>query len=470
MLKVISQNQLQQIDILADLRKNQILHSETHVVFSGTAYYVSATGDDGNDGLTPETAWKSLKQVHTFTFRPGDAVFFRRGDLFRGRFDAQDGVTYSAYGKGSKPIICPSPFNGAEHGEWIPTDVPDIYRYSEKFLDDVGCLIFDGGESYAYKATVDFSTMTNLTDGKPFASWRDLADDLAFYHDLGCPNVTGTEDCCDLYLKSTKGNPSERFKSIEFNIHTNAIMMAGHNIRINNLNIRHAGNHGIGSLTIHGLTVDWCVFEWIGGSMQYYDDEGGPVRFGNAVEIYGGCSDYTVENCYINQVYDAGITHQFSAGGSEDILMKDIVYKGNLVENCIYSIEYFNGISDTGAYRHMSHVRISDNILRYAGSGFGKQRPDHFVECHIKGWDHYNHADNMIFENNIFDRSTYCMLHISCYDDIDYMPIVRKNIFIQSADGLFAQLGLTPTKVTPYTDDVVENEPNMEKDNVYYVL
>ena len=89
-------------------------------------------------------------------------------------------------------------------------------------------------------------------------------------------------------------------------------MMAGHNIRINNLNIRHAGNHGISSLTIHGLTVDWCVFEWIGGSMQYYDDEGGPVRFGNAVEIYGGCDRYTVRDCWFTQIYDAAVTHQYS--------------------------------------------------------------------------------------------------------------------------------------------------------------
>ena len=469
MLKPIPNDLIPKIDTLADIRKKQILNSETNVVFSGTAYYVAATGCDCNDGLTPDTPWLTLNKVHSFSFQPGDAVFFRRGDTFRGRFSARDGVTYSAYGNGPKPVICPSPFNGAEHGEWIPTDVPDVYRYSEKFLDDVGCLIFDGGESYANKATVDFSTMTNLTDCKPFASWRDLANDLDFYHDLGGPNVTGTEENSTLYLKSTEGNPSERFKSIEFNVHTNAIMMEGHNIRINNLCVRHAGNHGIGSLTIHGLTVDWCVFEWIGGSMQYYED-GHPVRFGNAVEIYGGCSDYIVENCYINQVYDAGITHQFSAGSTEDIIMKDIIYKGNLVENCIYSIEYFNGIADNDARRHMSHVRISDNILRYAGCGFGKQRPDHFVECHIKAWDHYNHADNMIYENNIFDRSTYCLLHISCYDEIDYMPIIRKNIFIQSADGLFAQLGLTPTKVTPYTDEVIENETAVDKDNVFYVI
>jgi len=469
MLKHIPENLLAQIDAIADTRKNQILQSETNVVYAGTAYYVAENGCDNNDGLSPDTPWQSIQKVHSFSFQPGDAVFFKRGDTFRGRFHARDGVTYSAYGSGPKPIICASPFNGTVYGEWIPTDVPDIYRYSEKFLDDVGCLIFDD-ESYAYKATVDFSTMTYLTDCKPFASWRDLANDLDFYHDLGGPNVTGTEEHSDLYLKSTEGNPSKRFKSIEFNVHTNGIMIDGHNIRINNLNIRHAGNHGIGSLTVHGLTVDWCVFEWIGGSMQYYDEKGGPVRFGNAVEIYGGCSDYTVENCYINQVYDAGITHQFSAGGDEDVIMKDIIYKGNLVENCIYSIEYFNGIADVDACRHMSHVRISDNILRYAGCGFGKQRPDHFVECHIKAWDHYNHADNMIYENNIFDRSTHCLLHISCYDDIAYMPIIRKNIFIQSEDGLFARLGLTPTKVTPYTNDVVENEPNVEKNNVYYVL
>ena len=455
------------IDKLASIRRNEIKNSWTNLVITGTIYYVSQYGSDKNDGLSPDTPWQSLARVDSFAFQPGDAVLFHRGHTFRGRLTAQGGVTYATYATGPKPTLCSSPYDGAHFGRWIPTDEPDIYRFSEKISDDVGCLIFDGGRAHAIKATVDFSAMVNRTDGKPFRSWRDLDGDLSFYHDLGGPNVQGTDENSTLYLKSTRGNPAERFYSIEFNVRTNCISVRGDNVRINNLCIRYCGCHGIGAGTVHGLTVDWCEFEWIDGSMQFYRD-GRPTRFGNAVEIYGGCTDYTVENCYINQAYDAGITHQFSSGGDNDVLMKDVTYKGNLIENCIYSIEYFNGKPSQTANRHMSHVRISDNILRNSGYGFGKQRPDRGPDCHIKSWDHFNSADDMIYENNIFDCGAHCLLHIACEDDA-WMPVIRRNLFVQKSGGDFARLGAYPTAVLPYTEDGITEQKFVGEDNIFYV-
>ena len=74
-------------------RIDEILATETEIVrsdvffpcetYTGTAYYVSNDGDDDNDGLTPETAWKTpYKIVYELTqedgnrtIQPGDAVF-----------------------------------------------------------------------------------------------------------------------------------------------------------------------------------------------------------------------------------------------------------------------------------------------------------------------------------------------------------------------------------------------------------
>lgn len=466
MIQQLSNDMTDRIEKLASIRRTEIKNSQTNLVSPGTIYYVSQNGSDQNDGLFPETPWKSLEKVDSFRFQPGDAVLFHRGHTFRGHLNAQSGVTYAAYATGSKPILCSSPYDGAHYGTWIPTEEPDIYRFSEKLYDDVGCLIFDGGHAHAIKATVDFSTMINRTDNKPFHSWRDLSGDLSFYHDLGGPNIRGTEENSTLYLKSTHGNPAERFHSIEFNIRTNCISVQVDNVHINNLCIKYCGCHGIGAGTVHGLTVDWCEFEWIGGSMQFYRN-GCPTRFGNAVEIYGGCTDYTVEHCYINQVYDAGITHQYSAGEKGDALMKDVTYKGNLVENCIYSIEYFNGKPSDDSYRYMSHVRILDNILRRSGYGFGKQRPDKGPDCHIKSWDSLNCGDDMIYENNIFDGGAHCLLHIACGNET-WMPVIRKNIFIQREGGDFARLGAYPTEVLPYTQDGIASQKFVGEDNLFF--
>jgi len=459
------------IDKLAAKRREKIRNSVTNVAVYGTAYYVSENGCDSNDGLTPDTSWKSLHNVNEFDFRPGDVVFFRRGDIFRGKIIAKEGVTYSAYGEGQKPRIYASPFNGAKFGEWILTDEPDIYRYSEKIDTDIGCIIFNDGEANGIKATVDFSRNVNLTDELPFNSWRDLKDDLSFYHDLGGPNIYGTEENSTLYLKSISGNPSERFSSIEFNVHTNCITVRCNDVRVNNICIKYCGNHGIGGFDgVNGLKVDWCEFEWIGGSVQYYHDDGRPVRFGNAVEIWGECIDFTVEYCYINQVYDAGITHQFSSDENDtsNTLMKDIIYKNNLIENCIYSIEYFCNLSGNGAIRHMSHVRIFDNIMRRSGYGFGNQRPDKGQDCHIKSWPTENSSDNMIYENNILDRGLHSVFQISSFYP-DSMPLVRRNIIVQSEGHPFIRDENKPGNFIPYTEEVISDQNIIDSDNKFYI-
>ena len=39
--------------------------------------------------------------------------------------------------------------------------------------------------------------------------------------------------------------------------------------------------------------------------VAFYYKPGDPVRFGNGIEIYVGCKDFTVTSNYIYQIYDA---------------------------------------------------------------------------------------------------------------------------------------------------------------------
>ena len=71
---------------------------------AGRTYYVSGTGEDRNDGLSPERAWKSLAMVNGAALRPGDRVLFRCGDVFRGQLRPSSGeisapVGYGSYGE-----------------------------------------------------------------------------------------------------------------------------------------------------------------------------------------------------------------------------------------------------------------------------------------------------------------------------------------------------------------------------------
>ena len=44
-------------DELAKKRKNDILNTKDNMTITGAIYYVSNSGDDQNDGKSPETPW-----------------------------------------------------------------------------------------------------------------------------------------------------------------------------------------------------------------------------------------------------------------------------------------------------------------------------------------------------------------------------------------------------------------------------
>ena len=79
----------------------------------GTAYYIDAIdgSDATGDGLSPETAWKTVP-VTECTLQAGDSVLFRRGGVYdctltvrdsRGAADAP--ILITAYGEGAAPLL-----------------------------------------------------------------------------------------------------------------------------------------------------------------------------------------------------------------------------------------------------------------------------------------------------------------------------------------------------------------------------
>ena len=121
------------IDRKADKMRNKILNSKSEVKPIGTIYYVSADGDDANDGLSPRTPIRTLDRMNSLDLKPSDGVMFRRGDMWRGRIYTKAGVTYSAYGRGEKPKIWGSPYDAALEGEWVQQRLPMYICIAKSF-------------------------------------------------------------------------------------------------------------------------------------------------------------------------------------------------------------------------------------------------------------------------------------------------------------------------------------------------
>jgi len=83
---------------------------------TATTYYVSSSGDDGNNGTTTLSPWKTVAKVNTEmnggVVGLGDDVYFKRGDTFTDAYlnvktggNSTNRMIIGAYGTGNKPIL-----------------------------------------------------------------------------------------------------------------------------------------------------------------------------------------------------------------------------------------------------------------------------------------------------------------------------------------------------------------------------
>jgi hypothetical protein len=374
---------------------------------------------------SPGKAWATLSKVSDANISSGDAVLFERDGLWRGSLIAKEGVSYSAYGEGEKPKIYGSLQNYSIKEKWLESETPNVYVYNQVFGNDAGLLVFNNGEAHSYKKVIGIDGFSGTIG--------ELKNDLEMYHNMNDKKI---------YLYSDKGNPADRYSSIEFCLNDMIIKIGGANVLIDNLCIKYGGAHGIrnnvgliGSLFTNGLKVTNCEIGWIGGSILK-----DATRYGNAIEIWGGCKDYYVDHCYIYQIYDAGVTHQYKNPTSTEMkIMENVTYSNNLIENCTYSIEYFLNQPSSGNDL-MKNILFKNNICRYSGYGWGDQRPKKDTQAHVKSWPNPNPAENFIIENNIFDRGKYMMVHISATEATS-LPVMKNNIYLQNSGkdfGIFA--------------------------------
>ena len=391
-------------------------------------FYISArSGNDSNDGLSPSQAWKTLDALSAYSYLigSGDVVLLERGGVYRGTINAVSGVTYGAYGSGSKPCVYGSRENAAKN-TWKQSGTPNIYA-CDVFTNDVGIIVFNHGEAVGVKKLRGVS---------------ELKKNFDFYHDRA--NHT-------LYLYLDKGNPADVYTDIEmgFNQDILSIRRGVHDVTVENICFKYTGAHGISTgIGVYNIRVQYCEFGWIGGSIQANTVD---TRYGNAIQFWGTCSNSVIDHNWIYQVYDAGITHQYK-GTDSNTVAQGLTYSNNLIEYCTYSVEYFwrcvdssdNSIHPSTFY--MEDISIADNIMRFSGYGWGNQRPDIDSAAHIKSWDSSpDPARSFTISGNTFDTAWFGLIKISSSASSS-LPAMNGNTYIQQSGkklGYYGVIGST---------------------------
>src|SRR5579862_1222475 len=74
-----------------------------------TTFYVDPARSNGNNGLSPQTAWRTLLKVGISTFQPGDVILFKRDGIWNEWLTPPSSgapgnpIKFDAYGNGRPP-------------------------------------------------------------------------------------------------------------------------------------------------------------------------------------------------------------------------------------------------------------------------------------------------------------------------------------------------------------------------------
>lgn len=394
---------------------------------TGKTYYVDfASGDDADDGTDPSRPFKSCADRK---FAGGDTVLFKRGSVLRGALHTCSGsegapVTYGAYGEGEKPAFLGSVPAG-DPGNWVE-ESPSVWRYTERFESELCNLIFNSGESCG---NLRWSTGDLRLQGE----WHYTAIGA-----MSGDSVTNLDGGV-LYLFSLC-NPGLYYSDIELALWGERRLAGGQShVILKDLSFRNAGVHGYQEYHAHDVVISGCEFRFIGGAVW---NRSRRIRFGNAVELWDGAQDVTVERCLFDNIYDAGVTHQ---GGETKNIPQRIFFRDNLFIDC--------GFAAYESREPSKEIYFEHNTCINSGGGFSMQgeAPPRRSEIYPQPVGHHvfiwriepdTQPGNVYIRNNIFYETPFGTAIYSVISQNDERKFVfDRNLYWQTTGDRLIFLG-----------------------------
>lgn len=360
--------------------------------------YLSSSGDDAADGLTPRTAWRTVGKLNA-TLRPGETARLRRGDVFYGGIkvpggtDAAHPTVIADYGEGPKPVVtCTRTVRPDEHA-WTAIS-PSYCIWRTNLFDPTNCTGTAGG-----KANVGFL----LVDGRLMPQLRFCKDDVNLQWDFAA-----TTDGW-LYVHSTN-NPARIAKDIRVALNEMGVRLMS-NMVVSNIAIRATGGHGMvggwDDVVTH-VRISDCELENIGGSELVGYSREFRVRYGNGIEFGSNCSDAIVERCTVRGVYDTAFTMQ----GRPKTSWSDIHFRDCFVADSTQAFEVWCANASSGVgFERCSFV---NNRTLNVGGGWGAEvRPNRQCVTPLLIYSMDTDTIDITVASNRFENVRYGLLYSS---------------------------------------------------------
>ena len=476
-------------------RRDAILATETTIVksdtfvpgetYTGTAYYISNDGNDSADGTSPESAWATIDRLNQAELDYGDAVFFRRGDVWRAvQVNSQPGVTYSAYGEGEKPGLYGSEENGGGAEKWSlwyeGEDGRKIWVYYRPMLDCGAIYLgedlaaekvqaFWNGQTYQVlsdmwltdqteqaaedQATLpEFDPAVHLTEDLTFFSQASngLPDTLPIYL-LGWVDTGEREQYCltadgPLYLRCDQGNPGELYGDIEFLSPYAPFDGVRDDVVIDNLCVLYTGRNILSvAPECEGVLVQNCELGWGGGCAASYAADT-ITGYGAGVQRNGGVggassSHNTFRNNYVHETYQEGLGLETAIEFSGQVFdVTDVTVEGNVFYHCGSPLIYFNWDEVANPDHQFRNVSFRDNWVFYSTMSSWTDNGEEVQGFHTGAFSidgGPNMQDGTVeVRDNVFFAARECLVYIKTYMP-EYLPDFEGNCYAQFSHGAF---------------------------------
>ncbi len=320
-----------------------------------TTYYIDATGgNDSNNGITPQTAWRSLNKVNNYSFNTTSGnvyVRLKKGQVWRETLTPSRGgtgennrVIFCSYGTGRRPQILGS--NDLKSDISIWTDMgSNVWRRSLS-------------SSPFYVIFEKPNTATNW--GYIQSSSSACNSDYKFYYSSGY-----------LYVYSV-GNPASYYDKIEAPARAFAVgEITVRYITLDSLEIWGSQEACVRTSNGHYLTIQNCDIHHV-GNVSVRDGGQGDL-------LYIISSNAVVRN---NRIWEPG-SHGIYQGMYNGYVGRNCLYEGNYIANCYYTmidIQHTGSAGSTygnaGGHIIRNNYLIGDSMAQgsiYNGAGAGIQ-------------------------------------------------------------------------------------------------